>query len=486
MMKNYLLSVLCLTLATANAQDCSDPERNTGDTGCVTFNYSGIETTYETVRAADGNIWLQQNLGSTKVAEAIADVESYGDMFQWGRWDDGHQKRNSSLQSVPSPNNPLGIALGTNTYYTGTWWTPNSQTDKWEAEFPDEATDVNGCDPCRILGEGWKLPSEADWVALVDSENITNPASALASSLRLPGTGYRSNTTGNFTFVGQRGYFWSSTPSSTGGKYLYVGTVSANGSAGAPRGQGAAIRCMKYKTIEYCNVSVDYDVEPITFVDFADLNNTTSALVNATPAYEDFTNMIGNVAKGETYTITVKGNTLGFTHDIRVFIDWNKDGEFDMATEFYPLSLEASTGEDDVVATEDILIPADAVEGEVRMRITKDQWNIYEEGEFDACTNAYYGQVEDYTLNIQESLNVGHFTKNNLKIYPNPTSDILNIQTDLAIESISVYNQLGQLVKNQKQQSIDLTNVPNGLYILQIKLEDGQTATQKIIKKNYL
>ena len=34
------------------------------------------------------------------------------------------------------------------------------------------------------------------------------------------------------------------------------------------------------------------------------------------------------------------------------------------------------------------------------MRIIKDQWNVYEEGEFDACLNAYYGQVEDYTLEI--------------------------------------------------------------------------------------
>ena len=154
----------------------------------------------------------------------------------------------------------------------------------------------------------------------------------------------------------------------------------------------------------YCLVSVDYDVEPITLVDFADLNNQTSAVINGTPAYEDFTSMMANVQQGQTYTITVKGNTVGnFEHDIRVFFDWNQDLEFDMNTEFYVTSLLPSSGEDSVEATIDITVPTDAVLGETRLRIIKDMWNVYEEGEFDACTNAYYGQVEDYTINISES-----------------------------------------------------------------------------------
>ena len=108
---------------------------------------------------------------------------------------------------------------------------------------------------------------------------MANPATALSSRLKLPGNGYRSNTNGNFTFAGQRGYYWSTTTSSSGGKYLYIGTTLANPSAGANRGQGAGIRCMKYNPA-YCNVSVENDVEPITSVSFADINNVTSAIVN--------------------------------------------------------------------------------------------------------------------------------------------------------------------------------------------------------------
>src|SRR5690606_18849596 len=145
-------------------------------------------------------------------------------------------------------------------------------------------------------------------------------------------------------------------------------------------------------------------VEPITLVSFAGINNTTSAAVNGTSAYENFTDMTGEVNQNETYTITVKGNTNGqFEHDIRVFIDWNQDFVFDMDTEYYATSLMPSTGEDNITATITITVPADAPLGLTRMRVIKDMWNVYEEGEFDACTNAYYGQVEDYSVNVNAS-----------------------------------------------------------------------------------
>jgi len=486
MMKNYLILLLLFAVSISKAQ-CVDPGVEEGATGCVTFTYKGVSTTHATVRGSDGNIWLQQNLGSQNVASTKEDVTSYGDLFQWGRWDDGHQSRNSTTATATTPNNPLGVVGNTN-YIAGSpaWWTPNALTDKWEASTPADVTDVNGCDPCKALGNGWKLPSETEWETLVDAEGFANPATAFESNLKLPAAGYRSSSNGTASAEGLRGYYWSATPSSTGGKYLYVGTTLANPSAGAPRGQASSIRCMKYPAIQigYCAVSVEWDVEPITLVNFSNLNNVSSPVVNATPAYEDFTAQTATVSKGQTYTITVKGNTVGqFTHDIRVFMDWNKDGIFDMATEYYALSLEPSTGSDTVEATQEITIPSTATLGSTRMRIIKDQWNVYEEGEFDACLDAYYGQVEDYTLIIEDNLSVGEVSKTNYKLYPNPTSGIVTIQTDWGIENINIYNQLGQLIATQKTTEIDLTNTTMGMYVVQIKFANGQTAIQKIIKK---
>lgn len=489
MNKNYLFYIVLFYSNIGYSQEspCNqEPESNIGDTGCVTLLYNGIETTYTTVRATDGKIWIQQNLGSETVATSATDTDSFGDLFQWGRWDDGHQLRDSEVSSTtPNPNNPLGLAGGNVTFYLSSpeWWDGGTTTDTWQAKTPENVTENNGCDPCKALGQGWRLPTEAEWETVIEAENITNIATAYQSNLKLAVAGTRSSNT--ISNAGVRGYYWSSTVSTTNtsySKYLYYSNAIVNPNAGGFREQGSSVRCILDKS-DYCAVSVDYDVEPITLVSFADIYNETSAIVNETPAYEDFTEISTDVEKGATYNLIVKGNTINFEHDIRVFLDWNQDKVFDMETEFYTVSLLPSTGEDDVVASLDITIPTNAPLGTTRMRIIKDQWNIYEEGEFDACLNAYYGQAEDYTLNIQENLGTGGFIKNSLSIYPNPTTDFVTIQTESAIKSIQVFNPLGQLITAQKEANINLSGVAKGIYLVQVTLEDNSIVTQKIIKK---
>jgi uncharacterized coiled-coil DUF342 family protein len=49
-----------------------------------------------------GKIWMDRNLGATKVASSYDDSQSYGDLYQWGRGNDGHQCRNSTTTSILS------------------------------------------------------------------------------------------------------------------------------------------------------------------------------------------------------------------------------------------------------------------------------------------------------------------------------------------------------------------------------------------------
>lgn len=71
-----------------------------------------------------------------------------------------------------------------------------------------------------------------------------------------------------------------------------------------------------------------------------------------------------------------------------------------------------------------------------------------------------------------------------LKIYPNPTTDIVNISADKAISNVTVYNLNGQQVKNiNNSNSVDMRNLSNGNYVLRIELEDGSVATSTIVKK---
>lgn len=246
--RNLGIGLLLMMGSALNAQQqgCTNtiPGSNTGDLGCVSFTYRGQSVNYITVRAADGNVWLMQNLGSERVAESLDDEKSYGDLFQWGRWDDGHQLRNSSTVSSPTDNTPNGLQ-GSGAFVTGTpaWWDTNGADDKWIGTGLADITETVGVDPCKAIGSGWRLPSQTDWGNIVQAENIISTVKAYGGNLKLPMGGYRGSD-GGFTFVGKRGYFWSSTPTGIGGKYLYVGGV-VNAAAGAPRGQGASVRCMK-------------------------------------------------------------------------------------------------------------------------------------------------------------------------------------------------------------------------------------------------
>ena len=66
-----------------------------------------------------------------------------------------------------------------------------------------------------------------------------------------------------------------------------------------------------------------------------------------------------------------------------------------------------------------------------------------------------------------------------LVIYPNPVSNILNIQNqDGQISEISIFNMLGQQVLKTKNKQIDVSNFKNGIYILKAK-----TSSRDVVRR---
>ncbi|OBX23663.1 MULTISPECIES: GEVED domain-containing protein [Bizionia] len=153
--------------------------------------------------------------------------------------------------------------------------------------------------------------------------------------------------------------------------------------------------------VTYCTVTFPSNVEPITYVNFGGIDNTTSAAVGGSPALEDFTSLIATVDQGESYPIEIKGNTDGaFTAKIMVYIDWNQDGIFDNAVgsdEMYTLpDIVGSTGEDAISSSGSIAVPASAMLGNTTMRVMK-KFNTAAA----PCNAAGYGQAEDYTILVE-------------------------------------------------------------------------------------
>ena len=149
-----------------------------------------------------------------------------------------------------------------------------------------------------------------------------------------------------------------------------------------------------------CVFDITLDIEPITRVDVADIDHTSDATVNGSPALEDFTAVVGNMAPGESYDIALEGNTAGdFTTFFTVFIDWNQDGDWTDADEMYEIgSITNSTGTDGQQATGTIAVPAGAPEGTTVMRVIKN-FNV---SPTNPCGTYSFGQGEDYTINVGE------------------------------------------------------------------------------------
>ena len=71
----------------------------------------------------------------------------------------------------------------------------------------------------------------------------------------------------------------------------------------------------------------------------------------------------------------------------------------------------------------------------------------------------------------------------NIKIYPNPTFDIVRIESNEIISDINIYNLHGQKINNPLlNNNIDLRNLANGMYILKLKTKE-KSMIFKIVKR---
>ncbi|WP_170265041.1 T9SS type A sorting domain-containing protein [Salibacter halophilus] len=73
-----------------------------------------------------------------------------------------------------------------------------------------------------------------------------------------------------------------------------------------------------------------------------------------------------------------------------------------------------------------------------------------------------------------------------ITLYPNPATDHVKVQSNEKVENINIYNTQGALVKSDKttkqNNSIDIRNLPNGMYIAKIKTVQSVVTKKLIIK----
>ena len=188
-----------------------------------------------------GEIWMDRNLGASRVATSSDDTAAYGDLYQWGRATEGHQNRSSDTTStnatsaVPNAGNVWDSLFILEADSPHDWLT-TTNNNLWQG-----VSGINN--PCPT---GFRLPTQAEW----DAERlswVSNDASgAFGSPLRLTAGGFRpTQMSGGIYYDGTDGFYWSSTVSTLTAYLLNFESDDAWIGHTTSRGSGHSIRCIK-------------------------------------------------------------------------------------------------------------------------------------------------------------------------------------------------------------------------------------------------
>ena len=97
------------------------------------------------------------------------------------------------------------------------------------------------------------------------------------------------------------------------------------------------------------------------------------------------------------------------------------------------------------------------------------------------CTDIMAIILDNIQIIEDDKLAVSDFSKANLQVYPNPSSDFIKINGVDNIQKIRLYDVSGKMVLETKSSEVDLRKLPVGQYILNVHA-GSEIISKKIIK----
>ncbi|WBX99054.1 GEVED domain-containing protein [Chryseobacterium gambrini] len=165
---------------------------------------------------------------------------------------------------------------------------------------------------------------------------------------------------------------------------------------------------------------------------------------------------------------------------VAVWIDFNRNGYFDINERIL-----ADGPNSNPTASTTFTVPADAFISLVdykyvvmRVAMGKDIIPVN-------CNSFPDGEVEDYTVRISKLPVANSINQTDVMIYPNPVSSVLYVKNISKKANYKIYNSAGQLLSSGiiLNNKIDVHNLINGLYVIDILDGDTISVQKKFIKE---
>ncbi len=233
----------CSVKLTASIKDCACCGAKTASGGWLNFMCHNLGAN----EALDPFTW-------NSIADNRGD-DIKGDLYQWGRPMDGHEKRNSGTTSTLASDNaataPAAVVgkFITTTNASYDWRSGGGvNTSRWGDGTQNENMDRAANDPCPT---GWKVPSQKQWASIYTNKLTPNTWTwtgngyKVGDALYLPAAGYRNYSNALLDNVGSDGYYWSSTVLSALSYHLHFSSSSVNPAGSNSRGYGFSVRCVQ-------------------------------------------------------------------------------------------------------------------------------------------------------------------------------------------------------------------------------------------------
>ncbi len=320
--------------------------------------------------------------------------------------------------------------------------------------------------------------------SLIDGVGVFNSSATFGANVTL--VRKPTVTTGNTTYTTSE---WTSYSQDT---FTYTGnhTMSGGSTGGGDTGGGNTSAPTGYCSSKGNSVADEW----IQRVVFGSINNTSGS----NGGYRDYTNLSTTVSKGSSQTITIYPAWSGtiYNESYTVFIDWNRDGDFNDSNETV---YSRSAGNASSVSGT-ISVPSTASTGTTRMRVAM-KYNANS----SSCETFSYGEVEDYHIHVTGTAKISagnnndkkneettiQNTVNEFKIFPNPTTQDAKLQVSV-IESqdvaVRIFNTQGKevsfqtiFVNGNEEITLPTNRLKTGLYIVEITGKDFRF-TNRVVK----